>query len=970
MDSVISPQTTVSEQEALARLPALSDLYESVELIGANVLGLFCRGGAATAARRLAKIETRVDLFRKRVLEAAAGAGLELPALLEECDELTAEALGVDFFYFAAKKVNKGQPIEAYARFVRQILRLYQFNSTFVKIFFSSDRDAAEVDALLGCVRDWPEFGASGPAKQLVAKVISHALEKFTSQSRVDDFKAVLLRHSDLIRGGEAVDFQKLLYKALFSVVQVLLVRGASEPEIVEMIEHFRTAGFEFTVYIFNKLLDLVNKHLRSAGFNDVALALMQRFGVAPNLVTYNTIMDQLCIDGQFAKAYAIFADLQTRGVQPDNFTFSILIKGIKNLRDFNVQLADNFFEMYQQHYECKDIIIYNSIIDVYISHSLISRANAIYQHILSMTDIVPDQITFNTLIKGCCKVKDFANALSYFNEMKKYLLKPNRITYNSLMDLAVKIPDMAKALFFVEQMQADDIAPDGFTYSILLNGLKLNNSSKELVQASLENILRVIHSNEIKLDEVFFNSILDVCSKYDLFDKLQFFYGLMKTKKINESSITFSILIKAFGKNGDFDAAYELYEKMLRCGMTVNEITYGSILDACSKTGQMDKAVKIYESLKNTKMSMNSIVYTTIMKGYLKAERFDEALAFFESVRAHKHLTGMIITYNCALDCLVRKGDLSTAVRLFRDIESFFRADLISYSTIIKGICAGPRKAEGLDYLKKMLNSDIESDISVVNLFLDSCATNSDYKIAISAYQFAMTKNVSPNEITFGIMIKVYGFAHELQKAFDLLDLMAVFKINPSIVIYTNLIHISFYNKCPKKAETAFALYKKTGARGDRLFYSKLIDGLLRFDDHNKVLKYLDLAIKDECSLKFDTLERLKELAANNDALAEKLRALEQVVRPEKGHRLTVNKDRFKNNFTQENTRRYKQIIREEQGVIPKEDLNSQARHGLSQKNGEEPKLLESCDKPVPFEKNEAKKPLSMFNFRKRIQP
>lgn len=63
------------------------------------------------------------------------------------------------------------------------------------------------------------------------------------------------------------------------------------------------------------------------------------------------------------------------------------------------------------------------------------------------------------------------------------------------------------------------------------------------------------------------------------------------------------------------------------------------------------------------------------------------------------------------------------------------------------------------------------------------------------------MLKNINPNEITFGIMIKIFGFAKELQRAFDLLDVMASYHINPSIIIYTNLIHVSFYNKNCKQA-------------------------------------------------------------------------------------------------------------------------------------------------------------------------
>lgn len=58
----------------------------------------------------------------------------------------------------------------------------------------------------------------------------------------------------------------------------------------------------------------------------------------------------------------------------------------------------------------------------------------------------------------------------------------------------------------------------------------------------------------------------------------------------------------------------------------------------------------------------------------------------------------------------------------------------------------------------------------------------------------------------------------------------MKVYSIEPSIIIFTNLIHISFYNRNPRKAELAFTLFRKMKLGGDALIYSKIIDGLIRF--------------------------------------------------------------------------------------------------------------------------------------------
>ena len=155
-----------------------------------------------------------------------------------------------------------------------------------------------------------------------------------------------------------------------------------------------------------------------------------------------------------------------------------------------------------------------------------------------------------------------------------------------------------------------------------------------------------------------------------------------------------------------------------------------------------------------------------------------------------------MIITFNCALDIYSNKLDTDAAIKLFEEIDSGFGADLISFSTIIKATCKANLKNTALEYVKRMVRANIHKDVSVVNLFLESCANRDDYKLAIECYKFIMAQGINPNEVTFGIMVKVFGFSYELEKAFDLLDLMEVFNIHPSIIIFTNLIHISFYCK------------------------------------------------------------------------------------------------------------------------------------------------------------------------------
>ena len=187
---------------------------------------------------------------------------------------------------------------------------------------------------------------------------------------------------------------------------------------------------------------------------------------------------------------------------------------------------------------------------------------------------------------------------MRYFEKMKQFHLSPNRITYNSMMDLAVKVKKMPDALHLIEQMNKDDILPDSYTYSIILNGLKINNSSKSLVQNCLRKIKMIIEADEIKIDQILFNSILDVSCKYDLISQVEDFYQLMIDKNVPQTPQSYGILIQAYAKSDRIEQAFDIFEKMINSGMKVREITYGLILDACTKTGKMNLAIKMYNSL------------------------------------------------------------------------------------------------------------------------------------------------------------------------------------------------------------------------------------------------------------------------------------------------------------------------------------------------------------------------------------
>lgn len=157
-------------------------------------------------------------------------------------------------------------------------------------------------------------------------------------------------------------------------------------------------------------------------------------------------IMDIYCNADNFALAKQIFDHLPDNGLEADSFTFSILIKGLKNCTDNKIENAMNLFRKYKRTSDNKEIVVYNSLLYLLITENEKEKVERIFDDMIK-ENVKPDEITFNTIIKGSCSNKDIEYSFLFFKKMKDFNLTPNRITYNSLMDLAVKIDKMDIAL-------------------------------------------------------------------------------------------------------------------------------------------------------------------------------------------------------------------------------------------------------------------------------------------------------------------------------------------------------------------------------------------------------------------------------------------------------------------------------------------------------------------------------------------
>lgn len=248
-----------------------------------------------------------------------------------------------------------------------------------------------------------------------------------------------------------------------------------------------------------------------------------------PDHVTYTTVVSALVKAGSMDRARQVLAEMTRIGVPANRVTYNILLKG-------------------------------------YCEQLQIDKAKELVREMVDDEGIVPDVVSYNTLIDGCILVDDSAGALAYFNEMRARGIAPTKISYTTLMkafalsgqpklankvfdemlrDPRVKVDLVAwnmlveahcrlglveEAKKTVQRMRENGFYPNVATYGSLANGIALARKPGEALLLWNEVKERCVVKEEgensksspppLKPDEGLLDTLADICVRAAFFRK------------------------------------------------------------------------------------------------------------------------------------------------------------------------------------------------------------------------------------------------------------------------------------------------------------------------------------------------------------------------------------------------------------------------------------------------------------------
>ena len=617
---------------------------------------------------------------------------------------------------------------------------------------------------------------------------------------------------------------------------------------------------------IYNLLLNGCSKKLDIINLHRIYMDMINK-GVAPNLITFNTIIDAFIRNKNTEKAFNIFNDMINQKINPDNFTLSTLFKGINKPEHY--KYLTQGVEIINKNIYPVDIILINVLLDACIKLKDKKNFCEIFENIIEKKykNISPDLITYNTFIKGCSKFRLYDKVEFAFNHLinnsKETNIIPNDVTFNSLIDVYVSQKNMDKVLQTVNMMQKYKIFPDNYTYTTIIKGLNKNsllknnqsqnstmtnsttnnnstNTNPEIfsnieldLAFKLFNHVRVIS----KPDEILYNCIMDACLRFNKIDKMLEMYEEMIQSGIKPSSITCGIVIKAYGMKGDLNSALNIYYKMKQEKIEISNITYGCLINACIKNNDLNKAFELYESLKNESYEMNTILYTTLIKAYTKQKDINKVIEIFNTMKNSQNSKPNIITYNSIIDCCIKCDKFNLAYEYFQEMlfdinntsETSIRPDIVTFSTLIKGEINNKCFGNARKLMQKLLEYNyIKLDCVLLNTLLDGCDKCHCYEEALDIFNIFKNKNIVCNMMTYSILMKICGKLNDFENSYKLLNEMKENHINFNLIIMTCYVKTCLNTNHVVEGINTFKEMTKYNIYPDNIAYTTIISGII----------------------------------------------------------------------------------------------------------------------------------------------
>ncbi|KQK11645.1 pentatricopeptide repeat-containing protein At3g13880 [Brachypodium distachyon] len=370
-------------------------------------------------------------------------------------------------------------------------------------------------------------------------------------------------------------------------------------------------AGLDTDLFLASAMVDMYAKR----GALSEAVALFKSV-LDPNVVVFNAMIAGLCRDEAAVhkevvrEALSLYSELQSRGMEPTEFTFSSVIRACNLAGD--IEFGKQIHGQVLKHCFQGDDFIGSALIDLYFNSACMEDGFRCFRSVPKQ-----DVVTWTAMISGCVQNELFERALALFHELLGVGLKPDPFTISSVMNACASLAVVRTG----EQMQcfATKSGFDRFT--------AMGNSCIHMYARSGNVEAAIQRFQEMESHDV----------------------------------VSWSAIISSHAQHGCARQALQFFNEMVGAKVVPNEITFLGVLTACSHGGLVDEGLRYYEIMKMEYGLCPTVKHCTCVVDLLgRAGRLADAEAFIrDSIFHDEPVVWQSLLGSCRIHRDMERGQL-----------------------------------------------------------------------------------------------------------------------------------------------------------------------------------------------------------------------------------------------------------------------------------------------------------------------
>ncbi|XP_010047809.2 pentatricopeptide repeat-containing protein At1g08070, chloroplastic [Eucalyptus grandis] len=348
-------------------------------------------------------------------------------------------------------------------------------------------------------------------------------------------------------------------------------------------------------------------------------------------------------------------------------------------------------------------------LLQAHPSLSLLSKCKNLHQLRQIHCQIVKSglhntQFALSKLIEFCAVSPsgDLSYAVSLFESIEE----PNQLIWNTIIRGHCLSAAPALAIDIYVQMLLRGAMPNSYTFPFLLKSCAKAGSTHEGKQ---------IHSHVLKLglesDSFVHTSLISMYAQSGELDSAR----LVFEKSSYRDVVSYTALLTGYASSGQMNEAKQLFEDI----PVRDAVSWNAMIAGYSECGQFEEAIETFRGMQKVNVMPNESTMVTVLS----------ACAQSGSVELGKWMHRWIEDYrvgsntrlvNALIDMYSKCGDVEIARGLF---DGMSQKDVVSWNVMIGGYSHMNCYKEALVLFREMLKSNVEpNDVTFLNV-LPSCA-------------------------------------------------------------------------------------------------------------------------------------------------------------------------------------------------------------------------------------------------------